>query len=247
MTFACRILLGALGFTLLTHGSGLAYETIDINDGGTVSGIVRFKGAPPPIRRMLITKENAVCGDGYREVEEVSVSNGALRDVVVFVESIGRGKPWHVPEGGYVIDQKGCAFHPYVSVVPQGAELLILNSDPVLHNIHGHEVIGRASRTLFNIAQPKFRPRVTRTIRTTQGKVVRIECDAHNWMLGWLFVTDSPYAAVVGKDGHFTIDHIPPGKYTLKAWHPVLGVRETEITVSAKGRVDASLEFHRPE
>ncbi len=243
MRFVCTIFVLAPWLILLTFGEGLAYEVVTVKDGGVVSGKVTLKGVSRPPRKMLITKDRPTCGDGYREIEEVRVSDSALRDVVVVLEGVARGKPWSIPEGGYVVDQKGCAFHPYVSVIPQGTELLILNSDPVLHNIHAYELIGRSNRTLFNVAQPKFKPRVTKTVQTTRGRVVRIECDAHNWMLGWLYVTDHPYSTVVGKDGTFMIDQIPPGRYVLKAWHSMLGTKETEINLSARGNVEVTFEF----
>lgn len=243
MTALHRRVPWALTIILLASGNGAAYEVAAVHDGGAVTGKVTFKGTPPPPRRMLMSKDKEACGEGYREVSDVSVAGGALDGVVVLLEGISKGKPWSVPEGGYSVDQRGCAFHPHISVIPQGAELAILNSDPVLHNIHAYEVIGNARKTLFNVAQPKFKTRVTRTIRTTTGRVIRIECDAHNWMLGWLYVADSPYAVVVGMDGRFMLDDVPPGRYRLRAWHPTLGIKELEISVPPKGRVEVSVEF----
>ncbi len=241
-----RPLSWALGITLLASGNGAAYEVVAIADGGAVTGKVTFRGEPPPPRRVLMTKDKETCGEGYRELRDISVAEGALDGVVVLLEGISKGKPWSAPEGGYAVDQRRCAFHPYVSIIPQGADLVILNSDPVLHNIHAHEIIGNGSKTLFNVAQPRFRTRVTRTIRTATGKVIRIECDAHNWMLGWLYVADNPYAVVAGPDGTFTLDGVPPGRHRLKAWHPTLGVKEFEVSVPAKGRVEVSVEFQPP-
>ncbi|MBI4382363.1 MAG: DUF2012 domain-containing protein [candidate division NC10 bacterium] len=246
MKYLYHLVSWALGITLLSAGHGAAYEMVAVPDGATVTGKVTFKGTPPTPRRVLMTKDKEACGEGYRGLTDVSVVGGGLDGAVVLLEGISKGKPWSVPDGGYTVDQRRCAFHPHISVIPQGAEMVILNSDPVLHNIHAYEVIGRASRTLFNVAQPKFKTKVTRIIRTTTGKVVRIECDAHNWMLGWFYVADNPYAVVVGNDGTFTLSDVPPGRYTLKAWHPTLGVKEVAIKVPPKGRVEISLEFQRP-
>jgi hypothetical protein len=231
---------------LLASGDGVAYEGIAVHDGGRVTGKVTFRGTPPPPRRVLMTKDKEACGEGYRELRDVSVTDDALDGVVVFLDGVTRGKPWSIPQGGYTVDQRGCAFHPHISVVPQGAELVVLNSDPVLHNIHAYEVVGSARKTLFNVAQPRFKTRVARAIKTTTGKVVRIECDAHNWMLGWLYVAESPYAVVVKGDGTFALDGVPPGRHLLKAWHPTLGIKELEISVPPHGRVVVSFEFQLP-
>jgi hypothetical protein len=234
----------ALGLTTLLFRPSDAYEIITVAEGAAIKGKVAFKGKTPKPKKILITKDKAVCGKGYVERKQISVSqNGALNDVVVIVEGITKGKPWKVPKGGYVLDQRKCEFQPYLQVIPKGSELLILNSDPVLHNIHTYELIGRARRTLFNIAQPKFKPKVTRTVKTRRGKTVRVECDAHNWMLGWLYVVDNPYYAIVGKDGSFSIQDIPAGTYMLKAWHPLLGIKEKKVSVSVNGKVEANFEF----
>lgn len=223
-----------------------AYEVKSVTNGAVITGKVTYKGKVPALKKILITKDQAVCGKGYIKRHEVNISaGGGLEDVVVTVEGIKKGKPWKTPKGGYVLDQKRCDFHPYLMVVPQRAKLLILNSDPVLHNIHTYELIGRARRTLFNVAQPKFKRRVTRTIRTRRGKAIRVECDAHSWMLGWLYVTDNPYYAIAGKDGSFSIKNIPPGTYKIKVWHPFLGTKEKTVTLSAKGKVEANFELTR--
>lgn len=62
-------------------------------------------------------------------------------------------------------------------------------------------------------------------------------------MLAWIYVTDNPYAVAVDADGHFTIDDISPGTYTVKAWHPYLGTQEQEITLSAKETSEIAFQF----
>ncbi len=239
--------LGAIALAAVaaaTTGGGPpreAYEAAPVPDGATLRGRVVFDGAVPVAETFLITKDHAACGSGHVERQEVRAAHGALRDVVVSLQAVGRGKPWPAV-GSHAVDQRQCAFHPTLQVVPAGAELAIVNSDPVLHNIHAYEVVGRARRTLFNLAQPKSGERLVRTVNTRRSEVVRLECDAHNWMLGWLYVADHPYYAVVGENGTFAIDDIPPGTYRVRAWHPALGVQEREITLGARGH--AELAFH---
>ena len=235
----------ALGLIFVSLGLSSAYEVSPPTGGASITGKVLFQGAVPSPKKLLITKDEEVCGKGSVERREIDVTkDGGLRHVVVFLEGVSKGKAWQNPSESFVLDQKKCTFVPYLLVMPKGTEATILNSDQALHNIHAYELIGKASRTLFNVAQPKFKPKVTQKIAVRKGNTaVRLECDAHNWMLGWIFVADSPYAAVVGEDGSFKIDDIPPGKYKLNAWHPFLGTVEREVQLPAGGKEQIVFEF----
>ena len=240
-----RALVGIASLTLiiLLPWQAQAYEVAAVADGGGVSGKVLFQGTPPPPAKLLITKDHEPCGKGQIERQEVDVKDGVLRGVVVYLDNVEKGKAFPKEAASPIVDQKKCQFVPYLQVVQDGAKITILNSDPVLHNIHAYELIGSAHRSMFNIAQPKVKPKVAQTVRVQRGNVVRIECDAHNWMLGWLFVAKNPYYAVVGEDGSFRIDEIPPGTYTLTAVHPVLGAEKTNVEVKAKGSASVSFTF----
>ena len=185
-----------------------------------------------------------VCGEGYRERREVDVAEeGSLRNVVIAIDAIAEGKPWPELSEGYVVDQVDCYFQPYVQVMRRGADLTIVNSDPVLHNIHSSELIGTTRRTLFNFGQPPEKGTITYPLRPRRGSQIRLECDAHDFMLGWIYAVDNPYAVVVDANGNFTIDDIPPGTYTIKAWHPRLGIYEREIVLSANETGEITFQF----
>jgi hypothetical protein len=219
-----------------------AYDVAPVADGGSVAGKVLFKGASVS-KKMLITKNNDVCGDGEREIVEVAARGGALENAIVVIDGIGKGKPWAPAGKKPLLNQKGCRFLPPVMVVPRGGDLDILNSDPVLHNIHSYEVVGAARRTLFNFGQPNQGQTLTKPVSVRRGEWVKIECDAHDFMHAWMFAAASPYAAVTKEDGSFAIADVPPGKYRIRALHPVLGVREGEVAVSAKGKAEITLSF----
>ena len=120
-----------------TGHSAKKYKEVEVADGGTVSGKVTFEGPLPEdaIERILITKNPDVCGTGEREIVWVDVVDGALRGSFGFIDKIAEGKKWAVPEGGaFLVDQKGCRFHPWAQVIKPGP-LTIRNSDTgVLHN-----------------------------------------------------------------------------------------------------------------
>jgi hypothetical protein len=220
-----------------------AYETAKVLNGGTISGTVTFEGTPPEPETLIIGKDNAVCGEGQALRNQVKVGKkGELSQVVVFLERIDKGKAWPASKS-YKIDQVRCNFDPFLQVVPRGASVKIVNSDPLLHNIHPFEIIGRGRRTLFNLAQPRQGQIDIKTIDATRGNVVELSCDAHNWMSGWLYVMDHPYFSVVDEDGRFSIEEIPAGTYKLVAWHPVLGSRAQEIKIAANGKAAASFIF----
>lgn len=219
-----------------------AYESVTVTDGATLKGKVSFQGTAPAPKKLLINKNPEVCGTGYRERQEVKVSaQGGLQEAVVFVMGIKQGKTWPTPAGGYMLDQKQCDFQPYLQVVPRGTNVDIVNSDPVLHNIHTYELIGRARRTLFNFAQPNAGMKIAKPIRTRRGQIVRVECDAHNFMLGWIVALKNPYYAIVDAEGGFTITDVPAGTYDVQAWHPFLGIQKSKVTLPSKG--EAEVEF----
>ncbi|MFQ5624409.1 MAG: carboxypeptidase regulatory-like domain-containing protein [Paracoccaceae bacterium] len=230
------------------------YTEVDVTDGATVTGRVSFEGELPAdaVERIKITKNNDVCGDGEREVVWVDVKDGALRGAFVFIDKIKEGKPWPKPEfGEYIVLQKGCRFRPWAQVVRPGP-IIIRNDDPgVLHNINARELIGvekgrTVKKTLFNFGQPDPGD-ITDKIKPRRSPYIGINCEAHNFMFGFIMAPVHPYAVVVGEDGSFTIDNLPPGKYTLKAWHPRYGVKKTKITVDANGAVEANFTFSEAE
>lgn len=238
-----HLTLALLAGAAMTAGAAqAAYKEKAVANAGSIQGRVAFEGALPALAEEVIGKDNEVCGDGSVIPNPVKLGDGgALADVVVYLEKVKAGKPW--PEQDYAVNQKTCAFEPYLQVVPKGVELTIKNSDPVLHNVHPFEHVGTSRRTLFNLAQPNQGQVNTKKIKTRRGKAVELACDAHSWMAGWLYVLEHPYYDVVGADGSFAIGEVPPGSYKLIAWHPVLGTREQPVEVAADGAVAADFRF----
>lgn len=117
------------------------------------------------------------------------------------------------------------------------------NSDPVLHNIHTYEIIGRAKKTVLNVSQPEQGAITNKKIKLKRGAAMKLECDAHDFMHGFIFVAKNPYYAVVNKDGAFTIKDVPPGKYKIKAWHGTLGIKKDKVEVPANGKVTVNFEY----
>jgi plastocyanin len=196
---------------------------------GDVKGVVSFTGAVPDLKPLLVTKDQAVCGKNIPN-ETVEVANGKLANVVVTV----KGAPAHPGTAQVVLDQHKCQYHPHVQAAAAGSALQILNSDPLLHNIHGY--LGQV--TAFNVAMPMKDQKVNKKL--DKLGLVRVKCDVHAWMAAFIVVVDGP-AAVSGADGAFEIKDVPPGTYTVTAWHEKLGERTAQVTVPGSGA--ATLDF----
>lgn len=209
---------------------------------GTVKGKVAAGEAKARTENYTISKDPDVCGTGTRTFEAIKIKNGVLLDTVVYLDKVkGGSKTFSAGMKKVTINQEGCEFKPFFSVMQKGGELEAVNSDPVLHNIHTYELIGRARRTLMNVSQPEKGNIVTKKVKTRKGVGMKIECDAHDFMHAFVFVAKNPYFSVVKEDGSFEIADVPPGKYTIKVWHGVLGEKKGKIEVKDGGT--ASIDF----
>ncbi len=232
---ATVVLATATAFTLPAFAG---YKVIDVNNGGTITGKVKFTGKDPEPVVYKVTKDTGTCGTDNRVIDYVDVKDGALRNVVVFLVKVKQGKKFDKIEAK--IDQKGCAFLPYMSVMTNNTLFEATNSDPVLHNIHTYEKMGRAKKTVMNVSQPKQGATTRKKIKLKRGDGLILECDAHDFMHGFVFVAKNPYYAVVAEDGSYTIKDVPPGKYKIKSWHGTLGEKKGKVDVKsgATSKVD---------
>ncbi|MEW6325500.1 MAG: carboxypeptidase regulatory-like domain-containing protein [Nitrospirota bacterium] len=245
-------------------GAGAGYKEAPVADGGTVTGKITFKGTPPPPKTFDLAKfpQPDFCGKvdsegGKRMLREVTVTNGALADVVVYIEDVTQGKPFKLDATEVKSDtcrflaQQGSSF---VGVVKNKGQILVENmdadpSDPksasgVLHNPHGYEVKGATNTTMFNKPLPNKGQVLKETVKLRKkDSFMKLECDQHNFMNAYFIGVENPYYAVVGKEGTFTIDQIPPGTYEITAWHPILGEVEQKVTVAAKGKATVDFAF----
>ena len=212
------------------------YQEVMVSGGGTVRGNVVFNGTVKK-KTILPTKDKRVCGKLRKEPLILVGDGGAVKDSVVYLKGVESGKAWpdmmtRVP----VLDQKGCQFEPHVQVARQGG-LDIVNSDPVLHNTHGYY----GKRTAFNVALPEKDQKVNKVLKSPGP--VKVDCDAHGWMLGWVHVVDNPYFFQTGDDGTFSITDVPPGDYTLVAWQEWTGEIEIPVSVAAGETIELDIDL----
>lgn len=227
----------ALASLLLAAGPAGAYEVVAVTAGGTIEGRVTYEGRVP-VKRVIPTKDKEVCGEP-RDRPEIRVgADQGVQDAIVYLKGVAKGKDWGAPDRVPVLENKSCEFVPAIQVIRTGA-IAIHNSDPVLHNTRAF--YGR--RTAFNVALPNLGDQVTQEL--PRPGMVRVECDAHGWMLAHVFVADSPYYALTGEDGGFRITDIPPGDYTLVATQSYTGDSETPVTLKGGETLTLPIELKR--
>lgn len=239
--------IGLVGLCSMSiTANAAAYKEGEVSNGGSITGKVLFTGKDQKPKVYNITKDNDVCGTGEREIDYVRVVNGQLLDTIVYLDKIKEGKPFAADLGDSTINQEGCEFKPFLQLMKNQSKMNAINVDPVLHNIHTYELIrGDAKgpkKTITNMSQPEPGT-VTSTIKMKKGTAIKVECDAHDFMHGFVFVAKNPYYAVVGEDGSFSIDNVPAGKYTVKAWHGMLKNQKAKVTVEAGAAASVDFTF----
>jgi plastocyanin len=234
------LILLLLGIVMLPL-QGLSYEAMTVSDGGTIVGEVKYAGDPPAPEKIDVTKDANICGADPKVSPALVVgANKGIKDVVASLPSIQKGKALGKPDKPPVLDQKSCEYHPYAQIIPVNTTLEITNSDDVLHNIKTKG----GSKTSFNMAQPKFKRKLTYDFKNPE--IVQVECNVHGWMNAIIVVEDNPYDALTDANGSFKITDVPPGKYTVKVWHSKLGEQTKEVTVGPKEEVTVAFDMKAP-
>jgi len=236
-TLVALVALVALrfGVSLPLTSVAWSYDAGAVSNGGSISGTVKFAGTAPEPKAIEATKDAEVCAKTPKFEESLLVGEGnGLKNVVVSITNISSGKEFG---DAMVLDQKECLYTPHITLTQVGAELEILNNDGILHNIHSYSEANPA----FNQAQPKFRKKLKKKFE--QPEIVRIECDAHGWMEGWIVVMEHPYYAVSDGSGAFILSDVPVGEYELKFWHETLGEAMQNVTVEAGGEASVCVEM----
>ena len=212
---------------------------------GTVQGRVRLDGTPPPAATVRLDgdKTCATFAPGARRATETYIvgADGGLANVFVHVTAGLDGRSFPVPQEPVVLDQQRCWYVPRVVGVRVGQPLQVRNSDPLLHNVRAVSAVNEP----FNQGQPVQGMQYAHTFSTAEV-MVPMKCDVHAWMNAWIGVVNHPYFAVTGADGAFTLANLPPGSYTVEAWHEAAGTQSGTVTVSAHGTASLTLTLTAP-
>jgi hypothetical protein len=211
-----------------------------VADAATIAGMVKFEAAAPKMPALQMGAD-PYCASQHSTPapdEEVVVGPaGELANVIVYVKNAPAGN-YPVPPPT-VLDQHGCQYRPHVTVAQVGQPIQIKNSDATLHNVHAMPEVNSA----FNEGQPVQGMVSTKKFDKAEVKPFRIKCDVHGWMKSWMAVLPHPYHAVSQMNGTFSIGNLPPGTYTLVAWHEKYGPQEQQIQVGAKEQKQVTFTF----
>jgi plastocyanin len=214
---------------------------VDPATAATVSGQVTYTG-PKVEPKKIVMSGDAYCKThhaGVVDSPEIIVNpNGTLKNVYVYVKSGLEGKKFPVPTQPAVLNQKDCLYEPHVLALQAGQELVIRNSDGVLHNVNARPKINQG----FNVGQPVQGMEAKKSFDKPEIGIP-VKCDVHPWMVGFINVQDHPFAAVTGDDGAFSLKDLPPGTYTLEAWHEKFGTAQQTVTVGPKERATVTFTF----
>jgi hypothetical protein len=217
------------------HGQG--YNTFTVVNGGTIRGTVKWEGALPHVPTLAISKDPQICdptSHKTRDLERIIIGPQAgIANTVVYLKDIFSGKAMDIAPQRQFLDQRNCRYEPHVLLVPRDATLQMRSSDATLHTVH---MDGAAT---YNLPFP-FPNQVISRQMSTLG-LVNLKCNGgHTWMNAELFVVPHPYYAVTDENGKFELSNVPPGEYTIVAWHEswtVVG-REAAFDVLTEKKVE---------
>lgn len=216
---------------------------------GTVSGVVSYNGAAPEGKK-IDTSADAACTSKSPNLmtEEWAVKDGKLANTYVYIKDGTLADGTKIGDYSFAavttaatLDQNGCHYKPHVMGVMVNQPITITNSDPTTHNIH----FTPKSNPDWNQSQPNGAAPLTHKLARAEV-LVPVKCNQHPWMKSYVAVSKHPFFAVTGEDGSFTIKGVPPGKYTVVAWHEggATGTEKTmEVTVAASGAAKADFSF----
>jgi Polysaccharide lyase family 4, domain II len=207
-------------------------------DAGTITGDVTFVDSPPKMAPVKVTKDQDYCGETLPDESYLVDANSGLKNVVVFVEPAQAAIPAD-PQKLNMIENTGCRYAPRVIAMQKGERLRVKNNDPKLHIPHSY----LNEKTVFMLSLPFKNTILDATQKIRDVGILKLVCDTHAWMLGFVHVFDHPFFAVTDDKGAFSIPNVPAGTYTLKAWHEDAGVRSHEVVVAESGNVRVNFEF----
>ena len=195
--------------------------------GGKVSGKVTYEGTPAKQKPIDMSKEPS-CAKQYATPPPtetvVTGPNNALENVVVYISA---GAPDESPPSQpAVFTQKGCRYIPHVLALQVNQPLQVLNEDQTSHNIHPLAKINRE----WNKSQPPGTPPIVD--KYDKMEFIPVKCNVHPWMHGTFAVLKNSHYSISGNDGGFTLPNLPPGKYTVTAFHESYGDQTQEVSIA---------------
>ncbi|MGA2511554.1 MAG: carboxypeptidase regulatory-like domain-containing protein [Candidatus Acidiferrales bacterium] len=203
---------------------------VDPSTTASITGIVKLDGPPPVFRPIDMSAEAACVQANAAPITPPVVVTGpgdALANVVVYVKSGLGAYHFDTPQDPAVLDQKGCMYDPRVLAFMVNQPFEVKNTDPATHNVHPMAHVNRSWNRSLDAGEAPY--------VTTFSKpelAIPVVCNIHPWMRAFVFVFADPYFAVTPKSGAFELKNLPPGTYTIEAWHERFGTQDETVTVA---------------
>ena len=216
-------------------------KSIDVSTVGLIKGRVLFEGdAPAP--KAISVKGNPECAilhpGGNVMSEELLAKDGGLGNVFMYVKEGLEGYTFETPKEPVTIENNACVYAPHVAGAQVNQEIIFLNKDNTLHNIHSYPKTNKA----FNLGLPLVGMKQTKKFAAAEI-MVPMKCDVHPWMLGYIGVLSHPCFAVTDVTGNFELKNLPPGEYLIEAWHEKLGVQSQRVKIEPKSEEQVEFRF----
>jgi plastocyanin len=224
-----------------TSAPATTAPAVDTANAGSVSGTVKLEGAAPKPHRINMAADaycNSQHASGATDQEVVVDGSGDLANVIVYVKDGLPNQTFNAPKEGATLDQKGCEYTPHVVALMAGQELIVINSDKTTHNIHPTPKVNRD----WNKSQSAGQPNIVETF-PREEVAIPVKCNIHPWMKSYIAVFKHPYYNVTGANGSFDLKNLPPGTYTLEAWHEKYGTSDQTVTIGPKEAKKVSFTF----
>jgi len=230
-------IVGLMLWMVLIEQTAFAYQEDVVAQGGTITGVVKFSGVVPPPKTYKVTMGSnpefcrTIANEkGMITMPQVRVSTKQqVADVVVFLQEMEHGKP--APKEDPVLTVDHCQFRPTMIGVEAGQILRVVMRDPIVHQLRGWEILDKGRLPFFHLPNLEKGGESAIPLKARRSSIIKLECDQHRFMEGWLLLTANPYVSVTNDHGAFRLNEVPQGTHTVGAWHPVLGYQESTVTL----------------
>jgi len=232
--------VGAAHREVIVARSPTSYNGSSVSAGGKITGVVSFDGIPPGDTAIIVPADQNGCGKPLT-VQLLARSNGKVANVVVWLTDVRQGKS--LPsQRRFQLTNDNCAWDPQVQAVVAGGALNVVNYDPLAETVFVTSVASGDTVALAPFTDDGQVIPYDKLLRTPG--VFEFSVESRPMSRAWVVVLDQPYFATTDVGGTFTIDSVPPGVHHIRAWHPMLGIADGTVTVTAGGTATANLQFH---
>ena len=242
------LLFVILTFFQLLSTQGLAYQEIEVENGGVIKGKAILSGTipPPRIYHEVLFPNMDLCAEVDTDDNMNRVLNdflvyqdGGLKDVVISIEHVDAGKVFQ--KEPVRILSKDCKFSPTINIVRQGETIHINNVDPVMHNSQVYE--SKRGKIISNLPIPAEEISSSKIKFSGQQKIFQLICGMHEFMQAWGYRVQNPYYSITSENGAYQISNIPPGDYVVNAWHFLMKIRSQRIHVDENSVINLDFDF----